>query len=164
MPLIGYLYNIDSERRLEEEVRYNMAYRWFLGLSLDDPVPAHSTISQNRRRRFHGKDVFRQIFEDIVAKCAAAGLVQGERAVTDFTHIKANADNHNSKWACAVKTPQAYWDDLGVAELPAEGTLKSKNPCDPEAGYMSRTGKPKGFHYLNHQCSDADTGIILDVL
>ena len=163
MLLIGYLYNIDSERRLEEEVRYNIAYRWFLGLSLDDPVPDHSTISQNRRRRFHGKDVFRQIFEDIVAKCAAAGLVQGERAVMDSTHIKANADNRNSKWVGVVKTPQAYWDDLGVAELPAEGTLKSKNPCDPEAGYMNRTGKPKGFHYLNHQCSDADTGIILDV-
>ena len=163
MLLIGYLYNIDSERRLEEEARYNMAYRWFLGLSLDAPVPDHSTISQNRRRRFHGRDVFREIFEKIVEKCAAAGLVQGERVVMDSTHIKANADNRNSQWVGVIKTPQAYWDELGVAELPAEGTLKSKNPCDPEAGYMNRTGKPKGFHYLDHQCSDADTGIILDV-
>ena len=155
--------NIDSERRLEEEVRYNMAYRWFLGLSLDAPVPDHSTISQNRRRRFHGRDVFREIFEKVVEKCAAVGLVQGERVVMDSTHIKANADNRNSQWVGVVKTPRAYWDELGVAELPAEGTLKSKNPCDPEAGYMNRTGKPKGFHYLDHQCSDADTGIILDV-
>ena len=116
MLLIGYLYNIDSERRLEEEMRYNMAYRWFLGLSLDDPVPDHSTISQNRRRRFHGKDAFREIFGRIVDKCAAAGLVPGERAVMDSTHIKANADNRNSQWVGVVKSPQAYWDDLGVAE------------------------------------------------
>ena len=42
MLLLGYLYGIDSERKLEEEVRYNIAYRWYLGLDLDDPVPDYS--------------------------------------------------------------------------------------------------------------------------
>ncbi|WP_243112504.1 MULTISPECIES: transposase [Acutalibacteraceae] len=55
--LVGYLYGIESERRIEQEIQVNMAYRWFLGLDLDDRVPDHSTISQNRRRRFHGKEV-----------------------------------------------------------------------------------------------------------
>src|SRR5690606_1982309 len=50
MTLIGYLYGVPSERRLEEEVKLNLAYRWFVGLQLDDPVPDHSTFSQNRRR------------------------------------------------------------------------------------------------------------------
>jgi transposase len=52
MLLIGYLYNIDSERNLEKEVTVNIAYRWFLGLDLDDDVPDHSTFSQLRRRKF----------------------------------------------------------------------------------------------------------------
>ena len=43
MLLLGYLYGIDSERRLEQEVRVNIAYRWFLGIDLDEPVPDHST-------------------------------------------------------------------------------------------------------------------------
>ena len=163
MLLIGYFYNIDSERKLEEEVKYNIAYRWFLGLDFDGKVPDHSTFSQNRRRRFHGHEVFREIFERIVRECAKAGLVRGENIVMDSTHIKANADNRNQEWVEVIKTPKAFWDDLGVAELPAESSVKSKNPCDPDAGYMSRNGKPKGFHYLDHQCSDADTGIILDV-
>ena len=43
MLLLGYMYGIDSERRLEQEVRVNIAYRWFLGIDLDEPVPDHST-------------------------------------------------------------------------------------------------------------------------
>ena len=163
MLLIGYLYNIDSERKLEEDVKYNIAYRWYLGLDFDGKVPDHSTFSQNRRRRFRGHEVFREIFERIVWECEKAGLVRGENVVMDSTHIKANADNRNQEWAEVIRTPEAFWDDLGVAELPPESTVKSKNPCDPDAGYMSRKGKPAGFHYLDHQCSDADTGVILDV-
>lgn len=172
MLLIGYLYGIDSERKLEQEVRYNIAYRWFLGLDLEDAVPDHSTISQNRRRRFHGNEIFRQIFEVIVEKCAEAGLVRGENVVMDSTHIKANADNHNSEWVQVTQSIDQYWLNL-IDRYPEEGEkdidnecrtiVKSKNPDDPEAGYMNRTGKPKGFHYLAHQSSDADTGIILDV-
>ena len=45
--LIGFLYGIESERRLEQEIQVNMAYRWFLGLDLDERVPDHSTLSQN---------------------------------------------------------------------------------------------------------------------
>lgn len=61
--LIGFLYGIESERRLEQEIRVNVAYRWFLGLDLDDTVPDHSTISQNRRRRFRESGLFRRLFE-----------------------------------------------------------------------------------------------------
>ena len=163
MLLLGYLYGIDSERKLEENVNYNIAFRWYLGFNLTDTVPDHSTFSQNRRRRFKGQEVFRKIFEQIVWKCYEAGLVKGERVVMDSTHIKANADNLNSVPVEVIRTPKAYWDDLNQTELNPESIVKSKNPDDPDAGYMNRTNKPKGFHYLAHQCSDADTGIILRV-
>jgi transposase len=58
MLLIGYLYNVDSKRELEQEVNLNFGYRWFLGLDLTDTVPNHSTFSQNRRRRFKDSKVF----------------------------------------------------------------------------------------------------------
>ena len=63
MLLIGYLYGIKSERRLEEEVSLNLAYRWFCGIDLMHKVPDHSTFSQNRRRRFQEAGIFREIFK-----------------------------------------------------------------------------------------------------
>ena len=53
MMLLGYLYGVDSERRLEQEVQVNIAYRWFFGLDLEDTVPDHSTFSQLRRRKYN---------------------------------------------------------------------------------------------------------------
>lgn len=83
MLLLGYLYGIPSERKLEEEVKLNLAYRWFLGLDLGDSVPDHTTFSQNRRRKFKNIGVFQEIFDHIVSICVAEGLVTGEVIVTD---------------------------------------------------------------------------------
>lgn len=87
MLLIGYLYGIDSERKLEQEICVNIAYRWFLGMELGDNVPDHSTISQLRRRKFSGTTVFQDIFDEVVKKCMDAGLVSGKLLLTDSTHI-----------------------------------------------------------------------------
>lgn len=57
MIFIGYLYGIRSERQLELEIQTNIAYRWFLGLKLTDPVPDHSTISFNRHKRFQNTEI-----------------------------------------------------------------------------------------------------------
>ncbi len=70
---VGYLYGIEPERRIEQELQINVACRWFLGLDLDDRIPDHSTISQNRRRRFHGKNLFRRLFEHILHLCMEKG-------------------------------------------------------------------------------------------
>ncbi|MDQ0901065.1 transposase [Paenibacillus sp. V4I7] len=75
MMLIGYLYGISSERKLEEEVKMNLAYRWFLGLDLMESVPDHSTLSQNRRRRFKNSSIFQEIFDHIVTLCIQKGIV-----------------------------------------------------------------------------------------
>ena len=92
MLIVGYCFGIRSERRLCEEVHLNLAYRWFLGLGIDEKVPDHSTISQAYRRRFQGNDVFQQIFEDIVRQAESHGLVSGRILITDSTHIRANAN------------------------------------------------------------------------
>lgn len=69
MLLIGYLYGIKFERRLEEEVSLTFAYRWFCELDLNQRVPNHSTFSQNRRRRFKDNTIFREMFNEIVIQC-----------------------------------------------------------------------------------------------
>ena len=64
MMFIGYLYGIRSERKLEQEVQLNMAYRWFIGLGLTDRVPDHSTLSLNRKR-FQGTTVVWRFTYDV---------------------------------------------------------------------------------------------------
>ena len=85
MLIIGYCYGLRSERKLTQEVELHLAYRWFCRLDLDDKVPHHSTFSENRLHRFRESDVFRHIFERVVATCMAAGLVKGEGFAVDAT-------------------------------------------------------------------------------
>jgi len=57
--IVGYSFGIRSERRLCEEVHFNLAYRWFCRLGLEDAVPDHSTFSKNRHGRFRESAAFR---------------------------------------------------------------------------------------------------------
>ncbi|MCS0543709.1 transposase, partial [Aeromonas veronii] len=94
MMFIGYFYGIRSERQLEQEIKLNVAYRWFLGLRFKDPVPHHSTISWNRHKRFKDTDIFQEIFDEIVLLAMNHKMVGGRVLFTDSTHLKANANKH----------------------------------------------------------------------
>ena len=83
MLIVGYCYGIRSERRLWEEVELNLAYRWFCRLSIEDEVPDHSTFSKNRHGRFRDSEAFRFLFEQVVERCLAEGLVSGEGFAVD---------------------------------------------------------------------------------
>jgi transposase len=83
--LVGYLYGITSERRLLEEVRMHLAYRWFTRLGFEQEIPDHSTFSKNRHGRFRQCGVFRKVFEHIVRRCLEAGLVEGWNLAVDGT-------------------------------------------------------------------------------
>jgi transposase len=76
--LIGYLYGITSERKLVEELRMHLAWRWFTGLGFDQEIPHHSTFSKNRHGRFQESKLFEELFEQIVKQCVEVGLVQGK--------------------------------------------------------------------------------------
>jgi transposase len=71
--LIGYLYGVSSERKLVEELRMHLAWRWFTGLGFDQEVPNHSTFSKNQHGRFQESKVFEQLFEEVVAQCLSVG-------------------------------------------------------------------------------------------
>src|SRR5512136_779205 len=91
MLIIGYCFGIRSERRLCEEVHLNLAYRWFCRLGLDGEVPDHSTFSKNRHGRFRESDLFRKLFETVVARCMKERLVGGEAFAVDASMIVADA-------------------------------------------------------------------------
>ena len=74
-----------------EEVHLNLAYRWFCRLGLEDEVPNHSTFSKNRHGRFRDSDLFRWLFNEVLRRCMAAGLVKGEGFAVDASIIKADA-------------------------------------------------------------------------
>ena len=175
---IGYLFGVRSERRLIEEIRVNVAYRWFLRLKLTDEVFDASTLSQNRRRRFNGTDIAQTIFDTIVEQAVRHGLVDGRVIYTDSTHLKANANKNKYDLAALSKSRSDYWDDLDAAinedrEVHGKKPMKEKareaevketkvSRVDPDAGYMVREGKPKGFFYLDHRSVDGLHGIITD--
>jgi transposase len=184
MLLLGYLYGINSERRLEKEIQVNIAYRWYLGLDLEDRVPDHSTLSQNRRRRFKGTAVFEDIFTKVVQLCMDAGLVEGKAIVMDSTHVRANVDDHKQEVVVVEEEPREYLRKLdkqiqeiesklyaekskcGPKATPKPETYKrkgTKSITDPDSGLLGRPGKPGGFHYLCHQSADIKHGIITDV-
>ena len=102
MLLVGYIMGIRSERRLCEEVHLNLAYRWFCRLDLTDAVPDHSTFSKNRHGRFRESDLFRHLFEDVLSRCIAEGLVGGSRFGADASLIKADASRY-------AKVERADW-------------------------------------------------------
>src|SRR5262249_54203199 len=71
------------------EVQVNLAYRWFCKLSIEDNIPDHSVFSRARHERFRESDALRRVFESVVAKCIAVGLVGGEELSIDASLIKA---------------------------------------------------------------------------
>lgn len=115
MMFIGYFYGIRSERQLEKEVQMNVAYRWFLGLKLNDRVPDHSTISWNRRTRFKDTNIFQEIFDEIVLQAVNHKMVGGRVLFTDSTHLKANANKHKfTREEVEVETRE-YLEELNRA-------------------------------------------------
>ena len=92
MLIIGYCYGIRSERRLCEEVYFNLAYRWFCRLGLETEVSDHSTFSKNRHGRFRESGLFRTLFEEVVRRCMQEGLVGGEGFAVDASTVRADAN------------------------------------------------------------------------
>jgi transposase len=86
--LLMVLYSVRSERRLIEELEYNLLYRWFVGLGIDEPVWDASTFSKNRERFIDG-EVARRFFDQVLAEARQRNLVSDEHFTVDGTLIEA---------------------------------------------------------------------------
>jgi len=171
MLLVGYCYGIRSERRLCDEVHLNLGYRWFCRLGLDGDVPDHSTFSKNRHGRFRDSDLLRHLFETVVARCVAEGLVGGEAFAVDASMVVADAYRQSGVKSSselapdsnrAVKEYLAVLDDAAFGgATPVEPKLVS--PTDPAARWTAEAGGPAVYAYADNYLIDLKHAVIMDV-
>jgi len=161
--LLQVLYSIRSERLLVEQPGYNLLFRWFVGLSVDEPVWDHSTFSKNRDRLLEA-DIARELFEAIVEQARMAGLLSDEHFSVDGTMIEA--------WASHRSFPPK--DDSGgsggsggrndARDYRGEQRTNDTHACttDPEAKlYRKSAGATSKPAYLGHAVSENRHGLIV---
>ena len=170
--LIGYLYGVTSERKLVEELRMHLAWRWFTGLGFDQEIPHHSTFSKNRHGRFQESKLFEQLFEEIVARCLEAGLVQGDHLSVDGSFIEANANKGSriprkqlAEVAKVNQTAPQYLVEL-EQQNPTEEPVHEQelvSTTDPEATYATKGGTPARLGYYDNYLVDNQSCVIVGV-
>lgn len=136
MLFIGYLYGITSERRLCEEVKMHIGYRWFVGLSLQEKVPDHSTFSKNRHERFSENNVFQEIFDEIVQQCVVKGLLTGKHLTVDSTYIQANASFKSLEPIEVEMNSKEY-----IEKVERENPVQEDKPWEPGEDYAHKGRK-----------------------
>jgi transposase len=158
------LYSIRSERLLCEQLDYNLLFRWFVGLSIDEPIWDHSTFTKNRERLIEAK-VARKLLKRVVRKARAAQLLSNEHFSVDGTLIES--------WA-AVKSMRRR---DGKDEPPGPGRNPTVNwhgekrtnethasPKDPEAKLFCKgKGQTAKLNYMGHVLMEHRHGLIVDV-
>ena len=153
MLLVGYCFGIRSERRLCEEVHLNLAYRWFCRLGLDGDVPDHSTFSKNRHGRFRDSDLLRHVFETVVRRCIAEGLVGGSGFAVDASLIKADANRQRGvegakglsargRRAGRSTSIWPFWTMQPSARRPRSRRSSCRRPIPRRAGPARTAGWP----------------------
>lgn len=127
IPFIQYLYGIKSMRQTMKEIEVNVAYRWFLGLEMNDSVPHFSTFGKNYTRRFKDTDLFEQIFSHILLECYKYKFVDPTEVFVDATHVKACA---NSKKMCSkiAYEETLFYEELLKKEINSDRESHRKKP------------------------------------
>jgi transposase len=170
--LIGYLYGITSERKLVEELRMHLAWRWFTGLGFDQEIPHHSTFSKNRHGRFQESKLFEQLFEQIVRQCVEVGLVQGTHLSVDGSFIEANAAKESripreqlAEAAQVHHTVRRYLKEV-EEQNPVEEPLHEQDQVsttDPDSTYATKGGTPARLGYYDNYLVDNHSCVIVGV-
>ena len=127
IPFIQYLYGIRSMRQTIKEIEVNVAYRWFIGLELTDPVPHFSTFGKNYTRRFKDTDLFEQIFQHILEECYRFKLVDPTEVFVDATHVKARANNKKMQKRIAHQEA-LFYEDMLRKEINEDRAAHDKKP------------------------------------
>src|SRR6266568_1046777 len=170
--LIGYLYGITSERKLVEELRMHLAWRWFTGVSFDQEIPHHSTFSKNRHGRFQETKLFEQLFEEMVARCMEAGLVRGDNLSVDGSFVEANASKETripreqlAEAAQVNHTVRQYLVELEQQNPTDEPVHQSDqvSTTDPDATYATKGGTPARLGYYDNYLIDNHSCVIVGV-
>src|SRR2546428_8648950 len=148
----------------------HLAWRWFTGLGFDQEIPHHSTFSKNRHGRFQESKLFEQLFEQIVARCLEAGLVEGDNLSVDGSFIEANANKGSRipreqlvEAAQVKQTVPQYLVEL-EQQNPIEEPVHEQeqvSTTDPDSTYATKGGTPARLGYYDNYLVDNESGVIV---
>lgn len=164
--LLQHLYGIPLLRQTLREIDMNMAYRWFLGYSLSDPLPHFSTVSNNFKHRYTSETIER-VFRWVLWEANEVGYLSPEAVFIDGTHIKASANIHNKIKKAVPDAAARYREEL-LVEINADREAHGKKPFDddepPKGKKRDNTSKKKQARrkkqkQITMSTTDPDCGI-----
>jgi len=163
--LIQSLYTVRSERLLMEEIDYSVLYRWFVGLSMDDPIWSPTTFSKNRDRLL-ASDIAAAFFDGVLAQARAAGLLSDEHFTVDGTLLDAWASLKSFRRKDDGPTPPP--DDPGNPTVNFHGESRRndthQSATDPDARLARKgQGKEAKLSYAGHVVLDNRHGLVSNV-
>ncbi len=163
--LLQGLYTVRSERLLMEQLQYNLLFRWFVGLSMDDPVWDATTFTKNRDRLLEG-EIAAAFFAEVLAEAKTAGLVSDEHFTVDGTLLEAWASQKSFR---RRDTPPDTPDDPGNPTVNFRGAARKndthQSTTDPDARlYKKSSGSEAKLAYLGHLLMENRHGLIVDAL
>jgi transposase len=163
--LLQVLYTIRSERMLMEQLDYNMLFRWFVGLNMDDPIWDPTVFTKNRQRLLEGK-IAQAFFKEVLALAGEKGLTSDEHFTVDGTLIEAWAGNksYRRRHPGSSKGPDEPGAGSGEdfhGEKRTNATHQSTT--DPQAKlYRKGPGKEAKLCYLGHVLMENRNGLVVD--
>jgi transposase len=161
--LLQMLYSVRSERLLMEELDYSVLYRWFVGLSLDDPVWDATTFTKNRDRLLDG-DIAKAFFGEVLSAIEAEGLLSDEHFTVDGTLLEAWASHKSFKARGTAGKPP---DDPKNPTVNFRGQLRRndthQSTTDPDARlYKKAVGREAKLGYLGHVLMENRHGFLVN--
>jgi transposase len=161
--LLQVLYTVRSERMLMEQLDYNLLFRWFVGLSMDDAVWDVTVFTKNRERLLAG-EVAQGFFQQVVAQAQAQDLLSAEHFTVDGTLIEAWAGHKSFKPKDHKQTPP---DDPGNPSVDFHGERRSnathQSTTDPQARlYRKASGREARLCYLGHVLMENRNGLVVN--
>src|SRR5436190_4789468 len=164
--LLQVFYTVRSERLLMEQLNYNLLFRWFVGLSMDDEIWDATVFSKNRERLLEA-DVARLFFEKVLVQARQNHLMSNEHFTVDGTLIEAWAGQKSFKKKTVDK--QEPPDDRGNPTVNFHGEQRRndthQSTTDPNARlYRKGPGKPSQLCYMGHVLMDNRHGLATDTV
>lgn len=161
--LLQHLYSIRSERLLIEQLDYNLLFRWFVGLGMDEPIWDHTTFSKNRDRLLAG-DVATAFFDAVLTEARSQRLLSDEHFTVDGTLLEAWASHKSFR---PKDTDSGPPDDPGNPTINFRGERRKndthQSTTDPDARlYKKGVGRPAQLAYLGNVLMENRSGLVVD--
>ena len=163
--LLQVLYTVRSERMLMEQLEYNLLFRWFVGLNMDEPVWDVTVFTKNRERLLKA-DIAKKFFELVLKQAQALDLMSDEHFTVDGTLLEACAGLKSFKRVDGAAEPPP--DDRSNPTVDFHGEKRSnqthQSTTDPDAMLAKKgAGKEAKLSYSGHVLMENRNGLVADV-